>query len=281
MDHALLHAAPYIAALPAAIEHGAGALRVVTAPLVRYRDELGVGPDLAHVGVIPDGQLAALLRCRHHGGRAGVEGDHVDVLVEQRHGRVALLRRVEPDVEPHDLDARSRVDRAHPEGEGVDALQHLGNRKSGHVAGHVGLRHPARRDARQVAALVVTRVGGRDIGCGLVAGDRLELDVGKVFGDLQRRLHVAEARREDELVALSRQVANYAFGIGAFGHVLDVGCLDLAAQRNFHCLTALVVLMDPAGVRQRCDVDEGDLQRIARRGAGLRRLSKCGGKDRR
>ena len=91
--HRLLHPAPEAAALPAAVEHGLDAAHVVVAPVVSDGNDLRVGRGLAHVGVIGDRHLAALLRRRHHGGGRRMERDHVHVLVEQRHGRIAFARR--------------------------------------------------------------------------------------------------------------------------------------------------------------------------------------------
>ncbi|MDQ0589778.1 hypothetical protein QFZ47_003887 [Variovorax paradoxus] len=249
---------------PAAVEHRLRALHVVAAPLVRDGDDLRVGRGLAHVGVVGHGHLAPLLRSGHHGGGAGVEGDHIGVLVEQRHGGIAFLRRIEPLVEPHHDHLGVRIHGPHAERERVDALQHLGNRKARHVARNVGLRHAAGRDAREVAAFVVARVGGGNVGRALVAGDRFELHVGKVARHLERRLHVAEAGREDQPVALLREVADHALGVGALWHVLDEGGPDLAAERRIDGLAALFMLAHPAGIGDRRDVDEADLQRLLR-----------------
>ncbi len=59
------------------------------------------------------------------------------------------------------------------------------------------------------------------------------------------------------------QVAEHAFGIGGgFGHVLDEGGLHLVAVLFFHGLAAGVVGVGPAGIADRADVDEGDLERL-------------------
>jgi len=89
-----------------------------------------------------------------------------------------------------------------------------------------------------------------------------EFHVGEFRGHLQHRLHVAERGGEDDLVALRGQVADHAFGIGALGHLLDDGGLDLVAELGFHFLAAQVVRIRPARVTGRPDVDEGDLQRL-------------------
>ena len=59
-------------------------------------------------------------------------------------------------------------------------------------------------------------------------------------------LHVAKAGGEDDLVAGGSQVADHAFGIGTFGHVLDKGGLHLIAQRGLDGLAAFVMLARPA-----------------------------------
>ena len=64
----------------------------------------------------------------------------------------------------------------------------------------------------------------------LVAGRVLEPDVLRVGGDLEHRLHVAEGRAEDQLVALARHVAEHALGVGRLRHVLDERGLDLVAE---------------------------------------------------
>ena len=196
-----------------------------------------------------------------------MEGDHIDALVEQRHGRVALGGRIEPGVEPDHLDLRRRIHRPHAQREGIDALQHFGDREAGHITCDMAGGHTPGGHTGQVATLVVAGVGHGHIGRGLVAGDGLEVHVRKVPCHLERRLHVAEAGREDEFVALLRQVTDHAFGVGAFGYVFDVRGLHrrrLAGevQRGFDRLATLVMLVHPAGVRQGRDVNEADLERL-------------------
>ena len=149
-------------------------------------------------------------------------------------------------------------------------MQDFGDGEARHITGDIRLRHVSRRDAREVASFVVARVGDGDIGRRLVAGDRFESHVREVLRHFQRRLHVAEAGREDQLVALLRQVADHAFGVRALGHVLDIARLDLAAECGLHRLPAFFVLVDPAGVADRRNVDEGHFERQCGRHLGLR-----------
>ena len=210
-----------------------------------------------------------------------MEGDHIGVLVEQRHGAITLLRRVEPDVEPHHLDLRLSVHRAHAQREGIDALQHLGDGEARHVAGHAGLAHAARRDAREVAALVVARIGRGHVGCLLVAGDGFELHVGEVLRHLERGLHVAEAGREDDLVARGREVADHALGVRPLGHVLDKGGFHAGAQRGLDGLAALIVLARPARLGDGRYIHKARLHGFGRRlGLGKNGGEKTGGRER-
>ena len=203
-----------------------------------------------------------------------MERDHVHVLVEQSHGGIALLGRIEPRVEPHHLDHGLRVDRTHAQGKRVDTLQHLGDGEGADVAEHVRLGHLAGDHAVEVAALVEARVVGREVLRRLVAGGVQEGDLGELAGDALDVVHVAEAGGEHDLAAAGGELADHALGVGALGDVLDVARLDLAAERLFHLLAALVVLVGPAGVADRADVDEADL-----RGVGGLRGEGQGGRD--
>ena len=60
------------------------------------------------------------------------------------------------------------------------------------------------------------------------------------------------------------QLLDRALGVGALGDILEKGRLDLVAQRLLHRLAAEVVLVAPAEVADRPDIDEADLQLIRR-----------------
>ncbi len=240
---------------------------------MRDGENLRVRTGAPHVGVVAHGQAPALLGRGHHRGGAGMEGHHVHAFVEQSHRRVALFGRIEPDVQPHHLDGGLRIDRAHAEREGVDALQHLGNREAGHEARDVRARHAARRDAREVPALVIARVGGGDVGRGLVAGDGFEFHIGEVARHAQRGLHVAEAGREDDLVAGGSEVADHALGVRALGHVLDIGRAHLRPQGRLDGAAPFVVLARPAGLGDGRYVHEAGLH-----GSGAGRCGGFGGR---
>ena len=255
-DHAFAHTAPDIAALPRAVKHRTRTLRVIAAPLVRHGGNLRIRRDVAHVRVVGHGQLAALLRCHHHRVGGGVKRQHLHALVQQRHRRIALARRVKPSVQPYHFDHCLGVDRAHAQRKSVDALQHFGNRKTRHITGHPGLAHAASGNTGQIAPLVIARIGGRHIGRGFIAGDGLELHARKVLRHLQRRLHIAKTGGENQLVPSACQVADDALGVGPFGHILNRRGLHPVAQRGFDGFAPVLVLARPAGGQHRRDVDK-------------------------
>ena len=91
----------------------------------------------------------------------------------------------------------------------------------------------------------------------------LELDVLEVGGDLQHRLHVAEGRAEDQLVALAGHVAEHALGIGRLGNLLHEAGHDLVAELLLERLAGIVVRECPATVADRADIGKRDLERAA------------------
>ena len=207
-------------------------------------------------------------------------GDDVGALRDQRVGGLALAARVEPRVDPDDLGLGLGVDALHPAGERVDAHHDLGDRERRHVAGDVALGHPAGDDAGEVAALVEAGVVDAHVGVGLVAGRVLEVRPGEGLRDLERRVHVAERRGEDQLVAALRELADDPLGVGALGHALDVLAGHLGAERLFHFLATGVVLVGPARVADGAHVDVADFQRLAGlglRGGGQRQAERGGG----
>ena len=201
-------------------------------------------------------------------------GEHVGALRDQRHRRLAFLARVVPAVGPDHPHLDVRVHAARPQGERVDALQHLGDREGADVAEHVRLGHLAGDHAVEVAALVEARIVGREVLRRLVAGGVQEGDVGELAGDALDVVHVAEAGGEHDLAAAGGELADHALGVGALGDVLDVARLDPASERLLELLAALVVLVGPAGVADRADVDKADL-----RGVGGLRGEGQGGRD--
>jgi hypothetical protein len=66
-----------------------------------------------------------------------------------------------------------------------------------------------------------------------------------------------------------------AFGVGALGDVLKIGRLDLIAERLFHRLAADIVLITPAEIADRPDVDESDFQLVG----GIGAAERCSGKS--
>ena len=140
-------------------------------------------------------------------------------------------------------------------------MQHFGNRKARHIAGHLRLAHARCGDACEVAALVVTRIHGGHIGAGFVTGDRLEFHVRKIFGHLECGLHITKAGGKDQLVALQRQITDDALGVRAFRHIFNKAGFDLRAQRSLHRLPAVFMLTHPTGVGHGRDIHKANFQR--------------------
>ncbi len=82
------------------------------------------------------------------------------------------------------------------------------------------------------------------------------------LGDLQRRVHVAERRREDQLVAGADQLLDRALGVGTFRHVFEIGGLDLVAEFLHQRLAGELMLIGPAEIADRAEVNEADFQLV-------------------
>jgi hypothetical protein len=103
----------------------------------------------------------------------------------------------------------------------------------------------------------------------------LEARLRELGGDAQRRLEVAEARGEDEpRPLLSDEVAHDALGVRPFRDAFDRDRLDARAERALELAPAELVLVRPAGLADRRDVDEADDER--RRLGGDSGKVRCG-----
>jgi hypothetical protein len=101
----------------------------------------------------------------------------------------------------------------------------------------------------------------------LVTGCVLELHIREILGDLVGRVHVAEGRCEDDVAAGAREALDGALGIGAFRHAFEVSGFDLVAEFFFRIQAALIVLIGPAEIAHRADIDETGLDLVHARGA--------------
>ncbi len=90
----------------------------------------------------------------------------------------------------------------------------------------------------------------------------LENDIRIFGGDFEDVVHVAKARREDDVVAFLSVVAKHAVGIGAFGYQLANRSLD--TERFFHRLTTIVVRLGPAAILRRANQDKCGLDQSFR-----------------
>nr|GEU28343.1 two-component sensor protein histidine protein kinase, putative [Tanacetum cinerariifolium] len=270
LDHAFLEAAAVVARLPGAGHHGLGGVDVVAGPVVGGGRQVGLWRKARHVRIPAECVHAFFLRHLQRGRRVGVLRHHVRALRHQGFCRLAFLGRVVPRVHPDDLGLDLRVHALRAQGKRVDVADHFGHGERGDEAERVRLGHLAGQDAVQVCAFVQARFIGAQVLAALETGGVQEDHAGRGPGHFFGRVHVAERRGENQLVAFGDQLADHAFGVRAFGHVFHERGLDLGAQFLFQRQAALFVGVGPAGVADRAHVDKADLQRVGgeRRGGG-------------
>ena len=122
--------------------------------------------------------------------------------------------------------------------------------------------------ALDVAAFVEAAGIGAHVLGALEAGGVLEIHVRDIsWRHLQRRVHVAERGGEDQLVAGARELLDRALGVGAFADVLEIGGLDLVAERLRQGLAADFMLVGPAEIADRAEIDEADFELVGGRSA--------------
>ena len=129
-----------------------------------------------------------------------------------------------------------------------------------------------------VTSFIEADIIGADI-CGtLVASRVLEEHLGKALCNFQGGIHVAERGRKDEIVALVREFRDNPLGVGAFGNVLDIARLDLVPEMRHEFLASDLVLVGPAEITHRPEINEPDLRHG---GFSEARLSRCRPNDQR
>ena len=96
----------------------------------------------------------------------------------------------------------------------------------------------------------------------LVAGAMLEHHLREIFGDFDALVHVAVGGRENDVVALLREVLEDRNGARVLLDVLDVVGGHLAVERGDHRLAALVVRPGPAEIADGSEIDECGLERV-------------------
>ncbi len=159
------------------------------------------------------------------------------------------------------------------EREGVEITHHLGNGVGGDVADDIGFGHVTGNDARQVPRFIAAPVVDGDILCSFVARSVLKKYLGILFGDGYHRVHVAEGRGEDHIVALAGVVADDALGVGALGDHLAVSRLHVV-EILFEGQQSLMMGVTPAEISYRPHVDKGNAKGfLGCGGGGLRFLT--------
>ncbi|MNH09789.1 hypothetical protein D3C79_692500 [compost metagenome] len=231
-------------------------------PVVDDGGEHRFRPEVRHVRSVAHGIHAATFGGLDWRRAVGVLEHHVHALVDQRVGGIGFLARVEPGVDPHHLDFGAGVVFVQGKLDGIYIAQHFRNREGGDIADLLALGHFRGQIAANVTAFV---------GCGqvstkvlvlLVAGSMFESDLRELLGDFGGGVHVAERGSEHQVVAALGHVADDPLGIGAFWHVLDEAAVDLVTELLDQGLAALLMLIGPAMVADRADIDEADFQRV-------------------
>ena len=253
----ILHATPVGLGAIGAGHHLFGNLDVLGAPVPDGAGEYGVADKGAHIGVVADGDGAPVGSGLLGLGGVLVLGDDIHPLVEKGFGGFLLFRGTEPGVGPDDVDRGFGIGGTDAEGEGVDAADDLRDGEGGNVADLVGLGRHAGHQAGQEAGLVHAAKDGADVGGRLVAGDVNEPGFGVLLSDGDGGVHEAKAGGDDQVVVLFGKVADDAFGIRPFGHVLDVGSFDAHLLQHE---PALVVGPGPTQVTNRRHIHKGNFE---------------------
>ena len=202
--------------------------------------------------------LGGLDRCR----TVGVLEYHVDTLIDQRVGRVGFLARIEPGVDPHHFDFGAWVVLVQGQLNRVDIADYFRDREGGDVTDLLGFGHFRCEEAADITTFIGARQVGAEVLVLLVTGGVFEGDFGELLSHFQRWVHVAEGGGEDQIKAALGHVADHAFGVCAFWHVLHIAGFDFIAEFLDQLLATLLVLVGPAVVANRADIDETNLQRI-------------------
>jgi len=94
----------------------------------------------------------------------------------------------------------------------------------------------------------------------------IEFNFGEHFGHFKRGIHIAKGGGENEVMATLGQIPDHTFSFRAFGHTVDKFGFDLVAKVLFQFKSALVVLVGPAGITNRADINKANFELICSHG---------------
>ena len=192
-------------------------------------------------------------------------------ILKQGDGGALFLIQVKPSVGYFYIDFGVFIHALNTEGKCVDTTGDLGVAASlcGNIADLVAFGFQAGCNAGEITSLIdAAEIIVEVFTIILVAGAVQELDLGKLLGHFDHRIHVAKAGANNQTVALRGQVAHYALGICAFGHFVHNAGLDFVAKLGFERLTCGVVREGPACITHRVDINKRDFQRLFACGTG-------------
>ena len=233
----------------------------------RAPDPVGCGQAGVHlagaVPVVGHAPLALFLGHIGHGWRVGPGKDHLRPGVKEGSGRFFLDDGVVPGVDPAHVHRTFGAGLSHAQCDGVAQPDLFGDGESGHVAQlgvaiHLGARsgqHPGHvlhvfHGAHQIAKVLPVR---------LDAGEVDVHDVGELFGHDLHRVHVAKGRAKDQVEAFAGEATKDLLRLGAFGHVFDVGCVDIG-HVLLNVYQPFVVGLAPAAIVVGTDEHHGHVE---------------------
>jgi hypothetical protein len=98
----------------------------------------------------------------------------------------------------------------------------------------------------------------------------LEVHVRILRRNFDDRIHVAERGGEDELMAGACELFDGTLGVGTFGHVFQIGRFDPVAEGGDDRPATDLMLIGPAEIADRPEIDETDFQFACRAGLECR-----------
>ena len=214
----------------AAVDHGLDQFDVEGSPVPVRRGQTGVGIHFAGVaGIVADAIEAAFTGNLDRTGRVGAGDDNGSAGIKHGFSRLAFQVGIEPGEDPADVHFTVGAGSAHAQRRCIGVANHFGDGERGHVADavaaifdcacagdHAGQILHALHRAEEIGEVVLVL---------LEAGDMHKIAVREFFCNEFGGIHVAKRSREDGVKALTRQVANHAFCVSAFGHAFQVGSL--------------------------------------------------------
>ncbi len=188
--------------------------------------------------------------------------NYVSTLIHQGIGCIGLFRRVEPSVDPNDLEFNVRINLLGTQVHSVDIPNYFGNWERCNIAQGIRFGHQASGCSGDIATFIGHGQIGAKVFTALIPRGMQEGNVGKLLCYPSRRVHESEGGGEDHIIAGLGQTPNGAFSVSTLTHVLHIGGIHLIAKMLFKSQTTQVMLIAPAVIPDGTNVDEANLHGI-------------------